>query len=278
LYRLAKTTDNNKWAGAHSRNKWAHASSRTEFKISVTPYLSKLTSLSLHALTPRQPLHVLTSSQPLPISSFSFLTPYRLFSPLCSLGVQQHERLSSCPWSRSACVLRCHHSPLPLLEAAARGRRRRPRQGKSRSKKEKSPSGLSGRKCGSMAVTSCSCRGCTIVAPTLLLFSNQRRLEAAHASRPDSRKLSFPSLFLLFLLCGPSLLLLFLLRRGGAMRGGGLWHTRWWLATWLCSAPTHEQLHDGSSSTASSTAETATLRWRVWIWRRYLGLRGLAHF
>jgi hypothetical protein len=49
-----------------------------------------------------------TIFSPLPLSSFSFLTPYPLFSPLCSLGVQQRElsvdtaflARSVRPWSR----------------------------------------------------------------------------------------------------------------------------------------------------------------------------------
>jgi hypothetical protein len=41
---------------------------------------------------------------------------------------------------------------------------------------------------------------CTAAALDLLLFSNQRRHEAAHALSPESHKLSSPSLFLLFLL------------------------------------------------------------------------------
>jgi hypothetical protein len=73
----------------------------------------------------------------------------------------------------------------------------------------------------------------------------------AHSSSvslsPESHKLSSPYLFLLFLLCGHSLILLFLLRRGGATRGGGLRHMTWWPAAWcgarwwpaarLCSDP-----------------------------------------
>jgi hypothetical protein len=55
---------------------------------------------------------------------------------------------------------------------------------------------------------------------------------------PESCKLSSPSLFLLSLVQAFSLL-----RRGGATRGGGLRHARWWLvawwwpAMWPCSDP-----------------------------------------
>jgi hypothetical protein len=45
----------------------------------------------------------------------------------------------------------------------------------------------------------------TAAAPALLLFSNQCQLEAVHTSRPETHKLSSPSLFLLFLLPRPSL-------------------------------------------------------------------------
>jgi hypothetical protein len=47
--------------------------------------------------------------------------------------------------------------------------------------------------------------GCIATAPALLLFSNQRQLEVAHTSRPESGKLSSPSLFIFFLLHQPSL-------------------------------------------------------------------------
>jgi hypothetical protein len=142
-----------------------------------------------------------------------------------------------------SCDATAPRSPLLLLEVAVRGCQSRPHQGKTRSEKEKSLSGLSsrsassGRKRGCMvgqlrqwgSGVVCSCWACTAATPTLLLFSNQRRLEAAHASRPESHKLSSPSLFLppLFLLHMASLLLLFLLHRGGTTRGGGLRHVRW---------------------------------------------------
>jgi hypothetical protein len=53
----------------------------------------------VHPFAPKYLLPSLLSTQhyeltifsPVPLSSFSILTPYPLFSPLCSLGVQQHE-------------------------------------------------------------------------------------------------------------------------------------------------------------------------------------------
>jgi hypothetical protein len=87
------------------------------------------------------------------------------------------------------------------------------------------------------------------------------------------------SLTVLFLLCMPSLLLLFLLRRGSTTRGGGLRHTRWWSvawhivrwwpAPWLGSdpgaAPRRELLHgivnysDGNSNSTTAGVDMAQL-------------------
>jgi hypothetical protein len=226
----------------------------------ATPYLSKLAPLSLHALSPRQVVHhalsprstTFTIFSPLPLSSFSFLTPYPLFSPLCSLGVHQRERSTSRPSSRSAYVPRCHRSPLHLLllEAAARGRRRRLRQGKSRSKKEKSPSGLSSKSAVGNAGpwrgggVACLCRGRTAVALTLLLFSNLSPVS------------SLPLLFSFSFSCtGVALHMVVACgtrgggQRRGTERGGGLWRS---------SALTHELLHDDSSSTAWWTVAMVT--------------------
>jgi hypothetical protein len=88
--------------------------------------------------------------------------------------------------------------------------------------------------------------GGTAVALALLLFSNQRRLEAAHTSRPKSHKFSSPSLFLLFLLRQPSFLLLILFARGYSTSRSNSGAARQRL--WLFKAPRRRDSSSGAGS------------------------------
>jgi hypothetical protein len=72
----------------------------------------------------------------------------------------------------------------------------------------------------------CSCWACTAATPTLLLFSNQRRLEGAHASRPESHKLSSP-----FSFPSPSLSLAHAFSSPSLSLAQGRHYAWWWPAT-----------------------------------------------
>jgi hypothetical protein len=68
-----------------SRNKWACFLPRAEFEISATLSLQAGVLISLGSLSKQFVVHhTLSDEHHVPSPSFSFLTPYPLFSPLCS--------------------------------------------------------------------------------------------------------------------------------------------------------------------------------------------------